>query len=83
MLHRLGSLAQHRWTGSSARRRDNKQARNQVYRLLVDTFPLENLLAFASLAMGGVFERYPGLRVALLESTCGWLPWWLERLDDQ
>jgi predicted TIM-barrel fold metal-dependent hydrolase len=45
--------------------------------------PMENMLAFASLAMGGVFERFPGLRVGFLESTCGWLPWWLERLDDQ
>lgn len=45
--------------------------------------PMENMLAFAMLAMGGVFERHPGLTVALLESTCGYLPWWLDRLDDQ
>ncbi len=46
-------------------------------------FPIENMLAFASLAMGGVFERFPNLIVAMLESTCGWVPWWLHRLDDQ
>ena len=45
--------------------------------------PMENMLAFAMLSMGGVFERFPNLTVAFLESTCGWLPWWLERLDDQ
>ena len=25
---------------------------------------------------------HPGLRVAFLESGCGWLPHWLERMDD-
>jgi predicted TIM-barrel fold metal-dependent hydrolase len=45
--------------------------------------PVTNMAAFAMLAMGGVFERHPNLTVAFLESTCGWLPWWLERLDEQ
>lgn len=45
--------------------------------------PVENMAAFAMLASGGVFERFPKLTVAFLESTCGWLPWWLDRLDDQ
>ena len=31
---------------------------------------------------GGVLERHPKLRLALLEGGCGWLPFWLERLDD-
>jgi predicted TIM-barrel fold metal-dependent hydrolase len=44
--------------------------------------PMELMLAFASLAAGGVLERHPGLRCAFLEGTCGWLPWWLWRLDE-
>jgi len=44
--------------------------------------PMELMLAFASMAAGGVFERHPGLRCAFLEGTCGWLPWWLWRLDE-
>jgi uncharacterized protein len=44
--------------------------------------PVELMLAFASLAAGGVLERHPGLRCAFLEGTCGWLPWWLWRLDE-
>ncbi|MGH7320485.1 MAG: amidohydrolase family protein [Candidatus Rokuibacteriota bacterium] len=44
--------------------------------------PMELMLAFASLAAGGVLERHPRLRVAFLEGTCGWLPWWLWRLDE-
>jgi len=31
---------------------------------------------------GGVLERYPSLRIALLEGGCGWLPFWIDRLDD-
>jgi len=44
--------------------------------------PVELMMAFASLAAGGVFERHPRLRCAFLEGTCGWLPWWLWRLDE-
>ncbi|MBI2154884.1 MAG: amidohydrolase [Candidatus Rokubacteria bacterium] len=44
--------------------------------------PVELMLAFASLAAGGVLDRHPGLRCAFLEGTCGWLPWWLWRLDE-
>ena len=44
--------------------------------------PFELMLAFASLASGGVFERHPRLEFAFLEGTCGWLPWWLWRLDE-
>jgi hypothetical protein len=29
----------------------------------------------------GILERFPKLRVAILESNAGWLPFWLERLD--
>jgi predicted TIM-barrel fold metal-dependent hydrolase len=44
--------------------------------------PVELMLAFGSLASGGVLERHPRLRCAFLEGTCGWLPWWLWRLDE-
>jgi uncharacterized protein len=44
--------------------------------------PVELMMAFGSLAAGGVLERHPRLRCAFLEGTCGWLPWWLWRLDE-
>src|SRR5258705_13069747 len=43
---------------------------------------MELMLAFASFVAGGVFDRRPLLRCAFLEGTCGWLPWWLWRLDE-
>lgn len=44
--------------------------------------PMEMMMAFLALLEGGVLERHPGLRVGLLESGCGWLPYWLWRLDE-
>lgn len=46
-------------------------------------FPFELMLAMSAMLVGGVLERFPNLRVGFLEGNCGWLPWWLHRLDDQ
>ena len=46
-------------------------------------FSMELMLAMAAMIVGGVLERFPDLRVGFLEGNCGWLPWWLDRLDDQ
>jgi predicted TIM-barrel fold metal-dependent hydrolase len=43
----------------------------------------EEMLACAQLIAFGVLERHPGLRVVFLESSGGWGPFWLERLDEQ
>lgn len=44
--------------------------------------PMEQMAAFLTLLEGGVFERHPSLRFAFLESGCGWIPYWLYRLDE-
>ena len=44
--------------------------------------PFEQMLAFGSLLEGGVFDRFPRLKVGFMESNCGWLPFWLDRLDE-
>ena len=44
-------------------------------------FLYEQMRAVATVLGGGLLERYPELRFAFLESGCGWLPFWLERLD--
>jgi uncharacterized protein len=43
----------------------------------------EQMLACAQLIAFGVLERHPSLRVVFLESGGGWVPFWLERLDEQ
>ncbi|MGJ5672247.1 MAG: amidohydrolase family protein [Nostochopsis sp.] len=45
--------------------------------------PIEQMMALLALIEGGVLERHPNLRVAFLESGCGWLPYWLWRLDEE
>ncbi|MEM9538513.1 MAG: amidohydrolase family protein [Cyanobacteria bacterium P01_E01_bin.42] len=45
--------------------------------------PMEQMLGLLALIEGGVLERHPKLRVAFLESGCGWLPYWLWRLDEE
>jgi predicted TIM-barrel fold metal-dependent hydrolase len=45
--------------------------------------PVELMLAVGAVLAGGVFERFPGLRAGFLEGTCGWLLWWLWRLDEE
>ncbi|MDJ0786614.1 MAG: amidohydrolase family protein [Myxococcota bacterium] len=37
--------------------------------------------AFTSLFQYGVFERFPRLRVVVLESGAGWIGYWLDRMD--
>ncbi len=43
---------------------------------------MQTQVAFAQIVAGGVMARHPGLKVAFLESGCGWVPYWLDRLDE-
>ena len=42
---------------------------------------MEMMLACMSVIWGGVCDRFPGLRIAFLESGGGWIAPWLERMD--
>jgi predicted TIM-barrel fold metal-dependent hydrolase len=58
---------------------DRFRTRLEVHAL---THPLGNMIALDCFTVGGILARFPSLRVAFLESGCGWLPFWLERLDE-
>lgn len=45
--------------------------------------PFETLLDCAALMYGGVPEKFPKLRVAFLECGCGWVPYWMDRMDEE
>lgn len=45
-------------------------------------FPFNVMFATTALLAGGVLERFPTLRVAMLEAGAGWLPYLLDRLDE-
>ena len=44
--------------------------------------PLGIMTVLVSLTAGGVLQRFPKLRVGLLEGNCAWAPWLLYRLDE-
>ena len=45
-------------------------------------FPLEAQMTLFSFLIGGICDRHPNLRVVVLESGAGWLPFWLWWLDE-
>ncbi len=44
--------------------------------------PFEAMIAIGCVTMGGVLDRFPRLRFAFLEGGCGWLPFWMQRMDE-
>jgi predicted TIM-barrel fold metal-dependent hydrolase len=44
--------------------------------------PFGQMAVVMDLIAGGVLERFPGLRVGFFESGLGWIPYWLDRLDE-
>ena len=40
------------------------------------------MLACSNVITSGVLERYPKLRIAFLEAGAGWVPYWMNRMDE-
>ncbi|HEY5076039.1 MAG TPA: amidohydrolase family protein [Acidimicrobiia bacterium] len=45
--------------------------------------PVDMIVTMGRLLMGGVCERFPRLKLVFLESSGGWMPSMLERMDEQ
>lgn len=45
--------------------------------------PVAIFIQFTSMLFEGVFERFPSLRVAYLEAGSGWLPYFMDRMDEE
>ncbi len=50
--------------------------------IFVPMTPLSAGEQFGMWVMGGVFERFPGLKVVFVEPGIGWVAWWLTTVDD-
>jgi uncharacterized protein len=46
------------------------------------THPIGAMEAVFHFTVGGILHRFPQLRVGFMEAGVGWLPFWLERLDE-
>ena len=46
------------------------------------THAFEQMIGVMCIVGGGILERYPKLKVAFLEAGAGWVPYWMERLDE-
>jgi predicted TIM-barrel fold metal-dependent hydrolase len=50
--------------------------------VMVPLTPLMTAEAFGMWIMGGVFERFPKLKVVFVEPGLTWVAWWLDVVDD-
>ena len=46
------------------------------------SFSFEIMQAFLGILTSGVLERFQNLKVGFFEAGCGWLPYWLDRIDE-
>jgi predicted TIM-barrel fold metal-dependent hydrolase len=50
--------------------------------VMVPIVALLSAEALGMIIMGGVLERFPQLKIVLVEPGIGWLPWWMDVADD-
>jgi predicted TIM-barrel fold metal-dependent hydrolase len=56
---------------------------DNVYLARLCSHPWGAMRFMAGFLAGGVLDRHPGLRLAVLECGFGWLPFWVRRMDEQ
>lgn len=47
------------------------------------SFPFECMAALTGFVFSGAPERFPRLKIAALESGCGWIPFLMDRMDEE
>jgi predicted TIM-barrel fold metal-dependent hydrolase len=50
--------------------------------ICVPMIALSSAEALGMWILGGVFARFPGLRLVLVEPGIGWVAWWLDQVDE-
>ena len=56
---------------------------DNVYIARLCSHPWGAMRLMAGFLAGGILDRHPGLRLAVLECGFGWLPFWVRRMDEQ
>lgn len=75
------TVAIHGSFGSSMKSFAKTRYTNQFYVHMV-CHPFEQMASVMEIVASGILDDHPKLRVGFFESGLGWLPFWLERLDD-
>jgi uncharacterized protein len=47
------------------------------------SFPVECMMALVGLVFAGVPEKFPKMKIAVLEGCCGWIPFLMDRMDEE
>jgi len=80
-IERLGvGLGIHGGTGAASRMHGRFEHFIAVHTV---AFPFECMAALTGLVLAGVPEVFPTLRVAALEASCGWIPFLMDRMDEE
>jgi predicted TIM-barrel fold metal-dependent hydrolase len=45
--------------------------------------PFSQMIQLTSVVFDGVFDRFPRLKLVFLEAGCGWMPYMMDRLDEE
>ena len=69
-------------TGTSADSLGGQRFRKFLSAHTID-HPAEQMMAMIATIVGGVFERFPKLSIAYLESGIGWVPYMMDRLVEE
>jgi predicted TIM-barrel fold metal-dependent hydrolase len=54
---------------------------DNVYEAMITPFVLPVFMAFSSILIGGVLERFPRLKAGFFEAGVEWVPYWLDRME--
>ena len=77
---RLGApLAIHAFGGDEA----GSEIFDQFICIHTTGHPFPVLRQLTGMMFGGIPELFPNLKLAFLEIGCGWLPYWMERMDEE
>jgi len=44
--------------------------------------PFEQMTALTATNSGGIFERFPTMRLSFVKSAIGWVPYMMDRMDE-
>jgi predicted TIM-barrel fold metal-dependent hydrolase len=60
---------------------EQQMSKGSIRRSFMATYDHWVRISLGDMVFGGVFERFPRLRMGSIEHDLGWVPYWLDRMD--